>query len=108
MLGIYGNTAISTPNIDQLAANDIVFGLSDIQIDGAAGRSHARSFNEDTELIDQPVFFEFVTYRSIRTTKWKFVRRFAERTSEFYRIYDNPAELINLADNPSFGDLVSK
>ncbi|MCH9693637.1 MAG: sulfatase-like hydrolase/transferase [Gammaproteobacteria bacterium] len=83
-------------------------GLTEIEIDGATGRSLLPEMSGHGVRPEARVFFEFITMRGVRTAEWKFVKRFPDGPNELYRVSDDPEELVNLIDDIRFADTVAE
>lgn len=54
---------------------------------------------------DDVIFFEFLNVRAIRTGEWKYVERFHQKPNELYHLKNDPAEKINLVDQPAHAEI---
>ena len=84
-------------------------GLGDKKIANGAGRSFLPLLNGEAIKWDNAAFFEFVTVRVIRTSRWKYMKRFdTEYPNTLYDLVVNPEESNNLIDDPRYQDIVKK
>ncbi|MCI0461086.1 MAG: sulfatase-like hydrolase/transferase [Gemmataceae bacterium] len=64
------------------------------------GRSYAEVLRGKQVVWNDVVFYEFENTRAIRTTQWKYVRRFPKGPDELYDLNADPGERTNLIDRP--------
>lgn len=77
-------------------------GLGNIEIEGTTGRSVMPTLNGSSDQDERPVFFEFITSRVVRTSEWKFIKRFPAGPNELYQVATDPGEQNNLNDDDQF------
>ncbi len=80
-------------------------GLDNVEISGSPGHSIGALLSGQSVYQDNPVFFEFITVRGIRTTNWKYVRRFPVGPDELYFIREDPDEINNLIADARYEDI---
>jgi arylsulfatase A-like enzyme len=82
-------------------------GMGDKAIANSPGKSFMPMLQgNDIESWDDAAFFEFVTVRVIRTSRWKYMKRLDEDEPDtLYDLKNDPGEKINLVENPDFAEI---
>jgi arylsulfatase A-like enzyme len=62
------------------------------------GRSYAQTLRGQSQSWDEVIFYEMENVRAIRTSDWKYVRRFHDGPDELYDMTRDTEERTNLAD----------
>jgi arylsulfatase A-like enzyme len=69
------------------------------------GHSYAAALRGKKVPWEDVVFFEYEDTRAVRTSEWKYIRRFPEGPDELYDLKSDPGERANLIDQPAHAEV---
>jgi arylsulfatase A-like enzyme len=79
-----------------------LLGFSDINIQDSPGQSFAAAIRDNETLPGRAAYFDYLTTRAIRTTKYRYIEHLLHDKSELYDLLADPAEMTDLSAVPEY------
>lgn len=81
-------------------------GMEDREVPNSSGKDFTPLLAGESPDWENEAYFEFVTVRVIRTTRWSFMKRFDRQYPDaLYDLQNDPEEHVNLIDDPAFAEI---